>query len=94
MTKRNWDRADHHKRDPGSVIDVPDFTRPSASSEERKLREAERANERRAARERSEQHDRELLVSQAEKKILRKEEKGIALNGFEKVVLRALRKPL
>lgn len=94
MTKRNWVRADHYERDPGAVTDVPDFTRPSATPEERKLREAERANERRAAKERSEQYDRELLISHAEKKILRKEEQGTALNGFEKVLLRALRKPL
>lgn len=93
MTKLRWDKADCYEPDPAAIVEVPDTTRPSTSPDERKRKEAERAAERRALRERSERRDMALMTANLVKRIRRKQAQGIPLSAWDRRILRSAEHP-
>jgi hypothetical protein len=87
MTKMRWDKADHYEPDPGAVVEVPVTTRPLTPPDELKRREAARAAERRALRERSERRDMALYKANVVAMIRRKQARGVPLSGLDRLVL-------
>jgi hypothetical protein len=56
VTKLNWDKATRYPQDPGSVVEVPEITRPIVvlTQQEREKRKAKRAKRLRKLLKRSE----------------------------------------
>jgi hypothetical protein len=94
MTKLRWDKADEYEPDPGAMIEAPEPAIPSrwVGPDEQRRRHAEAAKKRQELRERSEQHDRELLTRGLERRIRDKQDCGIPLSGLERLILKSLDK--
>lgn len=89
MTKLRWDKADQYEPDPGAVVDVPESTRPSRwiPPQERARTDAERVKKGRELRERSQQHDLDLVMARGLKRVLEKQARGEPLGFFDRVIL-------
>ena len=92
MTRLRWDKDDEYAPDPGAMIEAPEITTPSrwVGPDEQKRRRDELALEKRALRERSEQHDRELADRALERRIRDKQDRGIPLSGWDRLILQSL----
>lgn len=80
MTKLNWDRAGQYVQDPGSVVEVPEITRPIApplTEKERERKRAKRAKRDRKLLERSERIRQEQIAR-------KKEALGIPISSWAK----------
>lgn len=89
MTKRDWDKADQYRPDPGVVVEVPELTQPYrwVSPQERACKEAERTKEKRELGRRSEQRDQERAEAQLEHNIRKRQALGEPASGLEKLFL-------
>jgi hypothetical protein len=93
MVKLNWDRADRYERDPGSVVEVPDSRERWTPPDERKRKEAERAERNRELRRKSEEYDHQLIVDRLMRDIRREEDSGGLLSGWDRLILRNHKEP-
>lgn len=91
MTKLRWDKAGRYEPDPGTVVVVPDTAQRWTPPQERKRKEAKRAKEQRALRERSLEHDRKLSEPGAVAAILAKKRK-VQPSGIHALIERVLGK--
>lgn len=81
MAKLRWDKVKDRVSDPARVIDVPAATTPERTTSvvERPTREE--------LRRRSEQRDIDLMYSNAFRRVQKKQETGLELDGFDRRVL-------
>lgn len=90
MTKLRWDKADEHQQDPGAVVKVQEAMRPErwTPPQERELKRAERARTNLELRQRSEEHDRQLLEAGLGQRIRARLASGELVSALEMLFLK------